>query len=108
MISFIVLSILVQTKVTQEFDRSTVLYFQSIGGNHNLDLTMWIITEIGDVRWLVLFSIVILIIRRTRRIGLVMLLSLVAGTIGAGYLKGYVIDNPRPEWNFWEVNCHTR
>lgn len=99
-ISFIVLSVLVHTKVTQDFDRSTVLYFQSIGGNHNLDLAMWIITEVGDVRWLVLLSIVILIIRRTRRIGLVMLLSLVAGTIGAGYLKGYVIDNPRPELEF--------
>jgi undecaprenyl-diphosphatase len=61
---------------------------------------MWAITEVGDVRWLVLFSIVLLIIRRTRRIGLVMLLSLVAGTIGSGYLKGYVIDNPRPDLEF--------
>ena len=31
---------------------------------------------------------------------MIMLLSLVAGTIGAGYLKGYVIDNPRPELEF--------
>ena len=97
---FLVLAVLVQLKITTEFDRTTILYFQSIAGNPTLDLTMWIITEIGDVRWLVLFSIVLLIIRRTRRIGLIMLLSLVAGTIGAGYLKGYVIDNPRPELKF--------
>ncbi|WP_236687678.1 phosphatase PAP2 family protein [Candidatus Nitrosotenuis cloacae] len=97
---FIVLSVLVNEKITTDFDRNTVLYFQSIAGNHALDLTMWVITEIGDVRWLVLFSIILLIIRRTRRIGMIMLLSLVAGTIGAGYLKGYVIDNPRPELEF--------
>lgn len=99
-ITFVVLSVLVNEKITTDFDRSTALYFQSIGGNHPLDLTMWVITEIGDIRWLVLFSIILLIIRRTRRIGMVMLLSLVAGTIGAGYLKGYVIDNPRPELEF--------
>lgn len=97
---FIVLSVLVNEKITTDFDRNTVLYFQSIAGNHALDLIMWVITEIGDVRWLVLFSIILLIIRRTRRIGMIMLLSLVAGTIGAGYLKGYVIDNPRPELEF--------
>lgn len=97
---FAVLSVLVNEKITTDFDRNTVLYFQSIAGNQTLDLTMWAITEIGDVRWLVLFSIVLLIIRRTRRIGMIMLLSLVAGTIGAGYLKGYVIDNPRPELEF--------
>lgn len=101
---FVVLSVLVNEKITTDFDRSTILYFQSIGGNHPIDLTMWIITEIGDVRWLVLFSIVLLIIRRTRRIGMIMLLSLVAGTIGAGYLKGYVIDHPRPELEFLGTN----
>ncbi|MFM7795828.1 MAG: phosphatase PAP2 family protein, partial [Candidatus Nitrosotenuis sp.] len=49
---------------------------------------------------LVLVSMVILIIRRTRRIGLVMLLCLVAGTIGSGYIKGYLIEQPRPELEF--------
>jgi undecaprenyl-diphosphatase len=97
---FVVLSVLVNEKITTDFDRNTVLYFQSIAGNQTLDLTMWVITEIGDVRWLILLSIILLIIRRTRRIGMIMLLSLVAGTIGAGYLKGYVIDNPRPELEF--------
>lgn len=99
-VSFIVLAVLVNEKVTLEFDNSTLLYFQSAAGNHIVDLVMWVITEIGDVRWLILFSIVLLIIRRTRRIGLILLLILVAGTIGAGYLKGYVIDHPRPQLDF--------
>ncbi len=98
--SFIVLSILVSAKTTSGFDQSAVTYFQSIAGDHTLDLTMWIITEIGDVRWLVLFSIVLLIIRKTRRMGLILLMTLVVGTIAAGYIKGYVVDNPRPSLEF--------
>lgn len=87
-------------KITSDFDKSTILYFQSIAGNPILDITMWIITEIGDVRWLVIFSIILFIVRRTRRMGLILLLTLVAGTIASGYFKGYVVDNPRPNLEF--------
>jgi undecaprenyl-diphosphatase len=94
------MSILVNQKVTSEFDKSTLSYFQLAAGQPALDVFMWTVTEIGDVIWLVLFSIVIFIIRRTRRTGLVLLLALVAGTIGAGYIKGYLVDNPRPQLEF--------
>jgi len=94
------MSVLVSAKVTTEFDKSVITYFQEHGGNHSLDLVMWIITEIGSVWWLVLFSLTILIIRRTRRVGLILLLTLVAGTIAAGYIKGYVVDSPRPNLEF--------
>ncbi len=98
--AFIILSVLVNAKITTEFDNATLTYFQANAGNHALDLVMWAITEIGNVQWLVLISIILLIIRRTRRVGLILLLTLVAGTIGAGYIKGYVIDHPRPELDF--------
>jgi undecaprenyl-diphosphatase len=94
------MSILVNQKMTSEFDKSALLYFQSAAGQPALDVFMWTVTEIGDVIWLVLFSIIIFIIRRTRRTGLVLLLALVAGTIGAGYIKGYLVDNPRPQLEF--------
>lgn len=94
------MSILVNQKVTSEFDKSALLYFQAAAGQPALDVFMWTITEIGDVIWLVLFSIIIFIIRRTRRTGLVLLLALVAGTIGAGYIKGYLVDSPRPQLEF--------
>jgi undecaprenyl-diphosphatase len=97
---FIVLSALVNVKATSEFDKSVITYMQSIAGNELVDISMWIITEIGDIRWLVLFSIVLFIIRRTRRMGMILLLALVAGTISAGYIKGYVVDNPRPDLEF--------
>lgn len=98
--AFVIMSVLVNQKITSDFDKSVILYFQSAAGNTVIDILMWTITEIGDVMWLVLFSIVIFVIRRTRRTGLILLLSLVAGTIGAGYIKGYVVDNPRPTLEF--------
>jgi undecaprenyl-diphosphatase len=94
------MAILVNAKVTSDFDKATLISFQSAAGNHAVDVAMWVITEIGDVWWLVLFSIAIFIVRKTRRIGLILLLALVAGTIAAGYIKGYVVDNPRPELEF--------
>jgi undecaprenyl-diphosphatase len=97
---FVILSVAVNAKITSDFDKSSVLYFQSVAGNHAADLSMWIITEIGDVRWLVLLGIALLIIRRTRRTGLILILTLVAGTIAAGYIKGYVVDSPRPKLEF--------
>lgn len=97
---FIIMSVLVNAKVTTEFDRGVITYFQQSAGNQSLDLWMWIITEIGAVWWLVIFSFVILIIRRTRRVGLILLITLVAGTIGAAYIKGFVVDNPSPKLEF--------
>lgn len=94
------MAVLVNEKVTSDFDKSALSFFQASAGNEALDLFMWALTEIGDVWWLVLFSIGVFIIRRTRRVGLILLLALVAGTIGAGYLKGYVVDNPRPQLEF--------
>lgn len=98
--AFVIMAILVNAKATSDFDKATLISFQSAAGNHALDVAMWVITEIGDVWWLVLFSIAVFIVRKTRRIGLILLLALVAGTIAAGYIKGYVVDNPRPELEF--------
>lgn len=97
---FVIMAILVNAKATSDFDKAVMVSFQSAAGNHAVDVAMWVITEIGDVWWLVLFSIGVFVIRKTRRIGLILLLSLVAGTIAAGYIKGYVVDNPRPELEF--------
>lgn len=94
------MSVIVNSKISSEFDKKTILYFQSLAGNHTVDLFMWATTEIGNVQWLVLFAIILFIIRKTRRTGLVLLLVLVAGTISAGYIKGYLVDSPRPNLEF--------
>ena len=87
------MSILVNQQMTRDFDQSVLLYFQSVAGNPIIDLAMWAITEIGNVVSLLAFSAILLIIRRTRRIGLALILALVVGTIASGYIKGYVVNN---------------
>lgn len=99
-LAFVIMSVLVHQKITSDFDRSTILYFQSIAGNPSVDLFMWGITEVGNVISILLLSIILAIIRKTRRIGITLLLCIVIGTLASGYFKGYVIDNPRPDLEF--------
>lgn len=99
-LAFVIMSVLVHQKISSSFDRSIILYFQSIAGNPQVDLLMWGITEVGNVISILLLSIILAIIRKTRRIGITLLLCIVIGTLASGYFKGYVIDNPRPDLKF--------
>ncbi|TBR07524.1 MAG: phosphatase PAP2 family protein [Candidatus Nitrosotenuis sp.] len=100
LLAFVIMSVLVHQKITSDFDRSVILYFQSIAGNPTVDLFMWGITEVGNVISVLLLSIILAIIRKTRRIGITLLLCIVIGTLASGYFKGYVIDSPRPDLEF--------
>jgi undecaprenyl-diphosphatase len=91
---------LVYSEVTEEFDRSSILYFQSVAGNAPLDLSMWVLTEIGGIIPIMIFCFVMFAWRKTRRMGLIMLLAILIGTVVAGYLKDYAIDRPRPDLEY--------
>lgn len=97
--AFIIITLLVYFGITAEFDNSIVLYFQSIAGNPILDLSMQSITEAGDIYYMLGFSIVLLIIKRTRRIGLALMILLVMTTLLTGYIKCGV-DRDRPTLDF--------
>ena len=97
--AFIIITLLVYFGITAEFDNSIVLYFQSIAGNPILDLSMQSITEAGDVYYMLGFSIVLLIIKRTRRLGLALMILLVMATLLTGYIKCGV-DRDRPTLDF--------
>jgi len=90
---------LVYWEITQEFDESVSLYFQSIAGNAVLDLTMQSISEIGDVYYMLIFAIILLIIKKTRRIGLALMILLVLATLLTGYIKCGV-DRDRPSLDY--------
>jgi len=98
-LAFLFVTILVYWEVTQEFDEAISLYFQSIAGNDALDLVMQSITEAGDVRIMLVFSIVLLIIKKTRRIGLALMILLVMATLLTGYIKCEV-DRDRPSLDY--------
>ena len=98
-ISFLIITFLVYFDVTTEFDQSSVHAFQSIAGNPTFDFLMQSVTEIGDVYYMLVFGIILLIIKRTRRIGITIMVLLVMTTILTGYIKCGV-DRDRPDLEF--------
>jgi len=99
-IAFLIITWLVYAEVTEQFDESSILYFQSVSGNTSLDHLMWVLTEIGGIIPIMIFCFVMFIWRKTRRMGLILLLAILIGTVVAGYLKDYVVDRPRPDLEY--------
>ncbi|MFB5630063.1 MAG: phosphatase PAP2 family protein [Nitrosopumilaceae archaeon] len=94
-LAFVFVTLLVSLNITQNFDESVSNYFQSISGNIVIDLIMQSISEIGDVYYMLIFAIILLIIKKTRRIGLALMILLVLATLLTGYIKCGV-DRDRP------------
>ena len=86
-ITFLIITGLVYAEVTEQFDESSILHFQSVSGNTSLDLSMWVLTEIGGIIPIMLFCFVMFVWRKTRRMGLILLLAILIATVLAGYLK---------------------
>ena len=99
-IAFLIISGLVYAEVTEQSDESSILYFQSISGNTSLDHLMWVLTEIGGIIPIMIFCFVMFVWRKTRRMGLILLLAILIATVLAGYLKDYVVDRPRPDLEY--------
>jgi len=99
-IAFLIISGLVYAEVTEQSDESSILYFQSISGNTSLDLLMWVLTEIGGIIPIMIFCFVMFVWRKTRRMGLILLLAILIATVLAGYLKDYVVDRSRPDLEY--------
>ena len=99
-IAFLIITWLVYAEVTEQFDKSSMLYFQSVAGNTLLDHSMWIFTEIGGIIPIMIFCFVMFVWRKTRRMGLIMLLAVLVGTVASGYLKDYVVERPRPDLEY--------
>lgn len=98
-LAFLLVTFLVYFKITQQFDESVIVYFQSISGNIVFDLAMWSLTEAGGIIPMFLFASALLIIKKTRRIGLSLMILLVLGTLLTGYIKCGV-DRDRPNLDF--------
>ena len=99
-IAFLIIAWLAYAEVTEQFDKSSILYFQSAAGNPSLDHLMWILTEIGGIIPIMIFCFVMFVWRKTRRMGLILLLAVLVGTVASGYLKDYVVERPRPDLEY--------
>jgi len=98
-ILFLVLSAFVYFGVTESFDQSIVLFFSQNVGNPTLDTIMQYVTESGEVLWMLAFGILMLIIPKTRRIGITLMILIVISTLLTGYIK-CGIDRDRPDFEY--------
>ena len=96
---FLILSALVYSGATESFDQSVILFFSENVGNPSLDLIMQSITESGEALWMLGFAILILIIPRTRRVGVTLMILIVISTLLTGYVKCGV-DRDRPDFEY--------
>jgi len=99
-IAFLIIATLVYSEATKQFDQSSIQYFQSISGNQSLDITMWVFSEIGGIIPIMVFCFIMFVRRKTRRIGLIMLLAVLVGTVASAYLKDYVVERERPDLEY--------
>jgi len=98
-ILFLILSAFVFYGVTKSFDQSVVSFFAQNVGNPTLDIIMQYITESGEVLWMLGFAILMLIIPKTRRIGITLMILIVLSTLLTGYIK-CGIDRDRPDFEY--------
>jgi len=96
---FLILSAFVYFGVTESFDQSTISFFSQNVGNPTLDTIMQYITESGEVLWMMGFGIMMLIIPKTRRIGITLMILIVISTLLTGYIK-CGIDRDRPDFEY--------
>ena len=88
-IFFFILASMAVAKVTVHQDTSFEDYVQGLAGNKALDLTMQLFSELGWVLYPIIIAIILFVKKSTRRLGLILLLSLLVGTIATAYLRCY-------------------
>ena len=101
--AFIFISLLVLFDVTESFDQSVISLVVENSGNYALDIIMQLITESGDSFYMLGFGILMLIIKKTRRIGITLMILIVLSTLVTGYVK-CGIDRDRPDFEYEGVS----
>ena len=93
---FALLTILVATQLTLDLDQAISLYVSSIQPASDLISMVTIaVTSLGDVVTLVIISIILSVIPRTRKLGLIFLITILMIVILLTYFKPIVgRDNP--------------
>lgn len=90
---------LVFFNITESIDQSVISFVVSNAGNPSLDIVMQIITESGDTLWMLGFGILMLLIKKTRRIGITLMILIVLSTLLTGYIK-CGMDRDRPDFEY--------
>ena len=100
---FLLVTFAVYFDVTASFDHGIIMHAHESAGNPVLDLLMQSITESGDSFYMLAFGILMLIIKKTRRIGITLMILIVISTLLTGYVKCGV-DRDRPSLEYEGVS----
>ena len=101
--AFLLISLLVIFGVTESFDESVISLVVDNSGNRTLDIIMQLITESADSFYMLGFGILTLILKKTRRVGITLMILIVLSTLLTGYIKCGV-DRDRPDFNYVGVS----
>ncbi|MGI9566219.1 MAG: phosphatase PAP2 family protein [Nitrosopumilus sp.] len=101
-ILFLALTALVYFGITENFDQSIALSVSQTIGNPTVDAIMQYVTESGDVFNMMAFGILMLIIPKTRRVGITLMILIVISTLLTGYIK-CGIDRNEPDFEYQGV-----
>jgi len=98
-VAFIAFSALVASGAPMQVDDAASRYFKSTHGNAAVDAIMIVITSMGDVTTLFILGIILTIIRRTRKVGMIFLIALVVIVVLVMYMKP-LIGREIPPYTF--------
>ncbi len=96
---FVIASLLVYFQITEDFDQLIISSIADNVGNPSLDILMQIITESGDSFYMLGFGVLMLLIKKTRRVGITLMILIVLSTLLTGYVK-CGIDRDRPDFDY--------
>ena len=97
--SFLLITVIVYSGLTESFDQNIVLFFSENVGHPTLDILVQSVNESGDAFTMLMFGILILVIPKTRRIGITLMILIVISTLLTGYIKCGV-DRDRPDFEY--------
>ena len=99
LVGSLLVTLSVYTGVTDGLDYAISDYFEATAGNITFDTFVQYVTETGDVFHMLVFAIIVILLRRTRKIGISLMILLVVTTLLTGYLKCGV-DRDRPDVDY--------
>lgn len=103
-IMFIATSALVVSGITTDFDMASTDVIVRASGNPAIDFTMIVVTTSADLfpiyfSPMIIFSFILIVRRKTRRIGAILLLTIAISTFAYTQIKG-IVDRERPPYEF--------
>ena len=89
LVAFLIMLYVTTAKIVLVYDTGFESYISKLVGNRTIDLTMGVFTELGWILYPIFVSIILFIVKKARRLGLILLLSLLVGSMVVAYMRCY-------------------